>query len=502
MGLLLGIDIGQHSVRAALLRTGYRRIALESIAEQDLADHASAADALKAAAQGLGARTEAVATMLDGDHVFAHRLELPVTALRQLAEVLPFELEARLPFELDQMVFDSRMLARDGPSAPLGVLAVAARTAEVRDRIDLVRGALGVEPERVEPGAAPLANLALVVPEIAAAGPVVVVHLDARLTDVLVMRSGQPELLRTLSGGTEGLPASAAPLARDLRQTVLAWRAAGGEPPTAVYLLGPGVAVSGAEAYLSAELGIPVQPLPAIRVDGVGPDGATRLVRCARAVALALGTGPRPRGMNLRRGSLAFERGYGFLRAKVPLLVGLVALIVVSFVFATWAELRSLGRAREAQEEALAAVTKTVLGESTRDPEKALEMVGGGRAGSDDDPMPHMDGFDILVQLSKAVPPDVKHDVEEFDYQRGHCTIHGIVPTIPDAQQLAAVLKSAPCFRNVKIVRTNQAVNETRQKYVLELDVKCAGEGDKDKKAPPPGEAASAEAPAKGAEGK
>jgi len=94
-----------------------------------------------------------------------------------------------------------------------------------------------------------------------------------------------------------------------------------------------------------------------------------------------------------------------------------------------------------------------------------------------------MDGFDIMVQIAKAVPPDVTHDIEELDFQKERATVHGIVPTIPDAQHIAESLKSVPCFRNVKIVRTNQEVNANRQKYVLEFDVKCpTDEGDKAKK--------------------
>jgi hypothetical protein len=46
----------------------------------------------------------------------------------------------------------------------------------------------------------------------------------------------------------------------------------------------------------------------------------------------------------------------------------------------------------------------------------------------------------------------------------------------------------------VKVVRTTQAVNATTQKYVLEFDIKCPGEGsDKDKKKDKDKEAAPAE---------
>jgi len=57
----------------------------------------------------------------------------------------------------------------------------------------------------------------------------------------------------------------------------------------------------------------------------------------------------------------------------------------------------------------------------------------------------------------------------------------------------------------VKVVRTSQAVNADKQKYVMEFEIRCPGEGtDKDKKKDKESaaaEAASSEAPVK-AEGK
>jgi general secretion pathway protein L len=250
-----------------------------------------------------------------------------------------------------------------------------------------------------------------------------------------------------------------------------------------MYLTGPGSSLSGADAYLASEVGIPVVPLPPMRLDGITPELALQAQRMARAVSLALGLGPRSKGMNLRRGPLAYERGYGFLRERIPVLAGLGAVIAASFLFSTWTEARTLNAQRDTLEDALSMVTKNVLGDAIRDPQRATDMIGPGVSGADEDPMPRMDAFDVMVQLSKAVPEDITHDVEELDVQRGHVTLNGVVPTVSDTQTLASNLKSVPCFKNVKVVRTTQAVNENKQKYVLEFDIKCPGEGtEKDKK--------------------
>jgi general secretion pathway protein L len=213
--------------------------------------------------------------------------------------------------------------------------------------------------------------------------------------------------------------------------------------------------------------------------------------RFAKPIALALSLAPRARVLNLRKGSLAYEGGYGFLRDKVPLLSALGAVIVVSFVFATSAELWSLGREKKTLEVALSTVTQDVFADPTSDPARALELLDKNTVAADEDPLPHADAFDLLVQLSQTIPESMKHDIEELDVQRAKATVHGIVATIPDAQQIATTLKNTKCFQDVKIVRTNQVVGEDRQKYTLELDIKCPQEN-KDKGAGPAGSASAA----------
>jgi general secretion pathway protein L len=216
--------------------------------------------------------------------------------------------------------------------------------------------------------------------------------------------------------------------------------------------------------------------------------------RFAKALSLALALTARSKGLNLRRGPLAYERGFGFLREKVPLLTGLAVVILFSFFFSTWAEVRALAQERQVLEAALGTVTKDVFGESTTDPARANELLDKSTSGAEEDPMPRADAFDVMVQLSEAVQEGVVHDIEELDVQRGHVTVHGIAPTIPDAQQIATQLKSVRCFQDVKIVRTNQEVGGDRQKYTMEFDIKCPSEN-KDKGAAAAASSAAPSAP-------
>jgi general secretion pathway protein L len=484
MAKYLGIDVGSTSVRAVLVRTSYRRMSIEATSETDLASSPSLVDAIRLVAAPHVAPGESIAVNLEGERTFIRRIDIPAAAQKQLLEVLPYELESELPFEFSEAIYDHALLRRASDEDAVPVFAVVARTEDVSARIALVKEATGEEPERVAPGGLGLASLSSIVPELGVPGPVAIIDLEDTRSELVILERGEAVFARTISRGTAGLPASAAALAREFKQSLAAWRVNDGTRPEIIYLVGSGAGAPGAREYFQGELGIEVAPLPPVRVDEADPDKLAAVPRFAKALSLAISLGARGKGYNLRRGPLAYERGYGFLREKVPLLTGLVVVVLFSFLFATWAELRALGQERETLETALSSVTKDVFGEATSDPQRATELLDKSVIAADDDPLPHVDAFDVMVQLSQAVPENVTHDVEELDVQRAHATIHGIVPTIPDAQQISTTLKSVRCFQDVKIVRTNKMINEERQKYAMELDLKCPAEGkDKDKAA-------------------
>lgn len=483
MASYLGIDIGASSVRAVLVRTSVRKVQLVAMGGCDLAG-LDVVDAVKHAAFELAQKCDGVAVSLPGERVLTRRLTLPKTAQKQLAEVLPFEIEAQIPFDIAEAVFDARPLPLEKGKETFDVITTIARQDDVRQRIDLFKAAGIPEPELVVPGAHALASLALHVPALAQRGCFAILDLGAASTEVLLVVGGEVVFARTLSVGTRGLPQSAHLMARELRQTITAFRAQGGPEVEELVLAGGGSQAAGAEAFLAGELGVPATPLPLPKLDGVTPEQLGQLPRYSKALALALSLTSRSKGLNLRKGALSFERGYGFLRERIPVLGGLAAVILVSFAFSTWAELRSLSKEHDMLEDAMMTVSRDVLGEETRDPARALELLEQGPAGKDEDPLPRVDAFDVMAQLAEVLPEALKHDIEDIDVQRSgnsapHVSIHGIVPKVTDAEELAAKLKEHPCFADVKIVKTSQQVGGDGQKYHMEWDLRCPSPTDK-----------------------
>jgi general secretion pathway protein L len=125
-----------------------------------------------------------------------------------------------------------------------------------------------------------------------------------------------------------------------------------------------------------------------------------------------------------------------------------------------------------------------VLGEETTSAARAQELVTQQTSGAGDDPMPHVDAFDVMTKLSEDISSSTVHDVEELDVQKQHATIHGIVGTIPEAQSIKASLETERCFKDVSVSRFNKVVGGERQKYVLDIDLQCENDAIKKPKKP------------------
>lgn len=376
----LGIDIGSASVKTAVVRSTYRKAALVRLGSAEVAAGGSVVAAIRAAVTqalaGEAQGADATAVALDGSRAAIHRLSLPATAQKQLADVLAYELEAQVPFDLNAAVFDWRLLDRAGDQEQLPIVAAVARIDDVRARIELVKEATAQEPERVGVGALTLGALVPYVPTLGDDETVAILNLGAMVSEVLILEKGEPVYARTLSTGTAGLPATASRLARDIAVSIAAHRSQGGPAPARMLLCGDGAYVSGAEGFLSGALEIPVQLLPDLGLDttALGVEATPELPRHAKAIALALSLAGRGAGLNLRRGPLAFERGFAWVRERVPMLAGLGAVILVSFVFSSWARLHEVHRERASLEGALGAVTKEVLGTEATNAQQAQDF--------------------------------------------------------------------------------------------------------------------------------
>ena len=473
MARLVGIDIRATHVRVALLQTGYRKLELLGCREAPLENPRALEEALQVVALPLVQQGEHLATSVSGDQLFIRDIELPATAAKQLSDVVPFEIEAQVPVDIEELCFDYRSLGRRAGQDALRVLAVATRVSVVKQRIELIQRALGVEPERIAAGPLSLANLAQVVPELQAAGVVAVLDVGLGSSDFVVLRDGYPVFARTLSIGADG---GGPAMISALRQSQAAWLQRSSEPFLRLFLAGAGPAIEGAAPVLSEALGVAVAPLPQMQFEGLPAGEAAMLVGFEKAIALALSLTGGSRDLNLRKGELAYQHSYEFLKTRWPLLVSLGGLIVVSFIFSVWAKSRSLHAENAALQQSLSALSAQALGQSVTSPAELSELLDKSLSQREKDPQPEIDALDVLNEVSKAIDPDIVHDIDEFDMAGDKVKIQGVVSATDEAEKIAAALGKFHCFKDVKISKISQVVNSKRQKYSMAFDIDCAAD--------------------------
>ena len=136
-----------------------------------------------------------------------------------------------------------------------------------------------------------------------------------------------------------------------------------------------------------------------------------------------------------------------------------------------------------------------MLGDAVSDADTAAAALEKAQAAEEADPMPTVDAFDIIVELSKVIPMTMTHDIEEFDMQRGKVKMSGVVGSTADAQSIATEIGKHPCVKDAKIGKITQQVGSERQKYVLELDVRCGDDTAKKKPEKPTEDAAKEGSP-------
>ncbi|MCS6797107.1 MAG: pilus assembly protein PilM [Myxococcota bacterium] len=499
MARVLGIDVGEARLRAALVRTTLRRAELLACLEVPIApasgslNAATSAgvaqpsdsprpsapsggdDSLREAVRALAplARPapQAVVVHLPGVDVSLRAVELPAAATRRVAEVLPHELEGVLPFDPEQAVLAFQPVQITGKTVRL--LAAAALRERVAARIARLKAG-GLEPREMAAGAAALDGLVALVPELASGGPWLLLDVEPDHTDVCVLQGGRTAFARTLSAGM--VHARDGSLEVALRQTLAAWLAAGGDPPARALLCGDAADDPHAPGWLAARLGCDVEPLALPPV--AGTDGAP--ARFARAVALAARVaraGPR---IDLLQGEFAPRVARSLVREHGRRIAIGATVVMACFGLSVWARHAVVSAEHETLRARLGEVTERVFGERVTDPARARELLR--RGPRQTDPLPRFDAFDALAAISEVFPADVGHDVRRLTIELedegpgGRVDLHGTLASVAERDRVAEALEGHPCFERVEKGPTRPGPGGQGLNYELQAIIACPGE--------------------------
>jgi hypothetical protein len=309
-----------------------------------------------------------------------------------------------------------------------------------------------------------------VIPDLAAPGPILVLHAYETHADFTILSNGVVHMARTLSAQTT-------PAARDrgIRQTLGAYLAGGGSPPVVAYLCGDAayfnMDVVADAVGLTADqvrLGLPLGPVtlsPAV--------DPMELQSAPLAFALATRGLGRHARIDLRKGDLAVSSSGAVFRERGVLLAGLAAALIASWGMATYSRYYSVVQERDRLRTALGRATLDAFGERVSDPRRAKALATGNAPDADQDPMPAADAFDVVGVLSARIPESVHHDVNSLDVADERVEMQGIVDTLADRDQIIEQLGHYECFQNIQAGRAQRNAGDNRQQYTLNIELRC-----------------------------
>src|SRR5688572_26106444 len=139
MPQVIGLDIGSRSVRAAQFERGFRGLELSGFHEVrfDAGDPESLGKALTELSSRLQGGNATIIARMPGDRLLMRLLDFPMSDARKLEQVIPFEVEQQIPYELDELVLDHSILSKNDDGGAK-VFVAAARKQDVRETLDLL----------------------------------------------------------------------------------------------------------------------------------------------------------------------------------------------------------------------------------------------------------------------------------------------------------------------------------------------------------------------------
>ncbi len=207
-----------HPTRVEWTTLRRRKAAVEVVEhrEKDLpGDPAAAAAALKQAAAGIKGR---LAAALPIERVLLRVVRLPTVELAEIREMSELQVDKFSPFPVEQMEVGRELLAqRDGASRVLIAATLKEHVARVGDTLR----AAGLSAREVDISVLGWLRLFKQENRIPAAGRQMLMVVEERGTELLVLQDGAPSMIRSLGGvGAANAAAAAEEIAEEINYTL------------------------------------------------------------------------------------------------------------------------------------------------------------------------------------------------------------------------------------------------------------------------------------------
>lgn len=457
---LIGIEIGQSTLRVAILNQEKGQVSVASLQERGYADSAELTAHLEELLAGEFGIGDQVVTRLTARTAYVRRLEFPFQDDKKIAAAIPFSLSAQLPVAIDRCAIAmQRTQSTDTGSA---VVAAAVPTEKLQSLLS-----------HFEAANVPL-HLVDLSPFCYIAG------LGEEIRDGLVVCATDQET--TVSLVQEGLlvdyralPAMAAPTQaiqlQQLLREIRVLKQAAGETDLSISLIGERGTAELAEELQSQELAIEVLSL------AIGGHLVDSAFLPAVALALRAKTARSEQSFNFRTGQYALKGEWANLKRKLVLLAALLGMaILVLTVSLVLKYTDKAGRADQLQTE-MVNVYRSLFPEATtivdvplqlksaiRELQQKGNLLSGGQASA----------LAVLKELSR-LPDLATVEFQEFSLSSEELKLTGWTSTFEAVNQMSGVLGDSPLFGRVQVTDAKMSLDGSRIDFRLLLSLAKSG---------------------------
>jgi type IV pilus assembly protein PilM len=494
--VILGLDVGSYSVKAAELRAGLREVEFARFEEEVFSPNATAEErefTLRVFLESRGLPVELVIAAIPSHRGTQRHLRFPFTDSRKITQAIPFEIEEAIPIPLDEVIVSHDLVRSRGEES--SVLAVLAPRNDIGTHLNDLRAA-GVEPRVLEMEGTVLANLAQYVG--LTAGNRMILDIGHRKTNACLMVDGAPALVRSIPIAGAHLTEA---LARDLQIDRDAaeqqkhesglFEASGTKPiypsvgteldrlarevlrtvqsiiselrpefaPTGVVLVGGSAAIPGLDAFLTEKVGLSCEVMHIGPIDqsrsklvAAGPE------RFAQAAGLALRGAPPTRAtrVDFRQGEFKYTPDLSDLRRGLRPTAVLAALLLLLWIGSLVVRVVDTGRRGDALRDQVQVVYQKGFRNTTPtgDPIEAIET----RVREIRDLANHLgvtghslSPLEILREIGTRMPQQDDVGLTDLQIERYSVQARGYAPSFETVDQIRAKLSQVKMFGDVRL---------------------------------------------------
>ena len=481
---VLGIDIRKHLVVAVLVNSGLRetRIDTHTVIPVSPPSENDNETGLNAAIERLSETMDIgdcdCVVSIPADHFSFRNLQVPFSSLKKIKMVLPYELEPKLPYPIDDLAFDFQTIETAETGENTELIAATVEKSRLAPYIDSL-SAFKIDPETLTISGLPVALCLASQSE--PGEDQLVVEISDRTSTLIASLSGQIQLIRSFPIPAAG-PTRSNMLATQIKRTLAAFQELN-QPdfqPLEILITGDSLTDENLTDALAKTTEIPVKLSNlASRLNVLFEPDAEDTWNPAlmdNALALALMEIEDLDGLNFHSGQFAVQKFIAKNKSQVMKTGILAAAVLLLFLINVVVDLFTVQRKLNHLDDQITAIYKSTFPgvQKIMDPYqemKAKLRVAKKNSVFHQETGPHVRSIDILNNISKRIPKEITVDITRLVIGPQTVLISGNTAGFDSVDNIKGRLEQIDFFKKVTISSANMDRSGKEVRFMLKAEL-------------------------------